>query len=269
MMEELEGEFTKTAKLVLGTELCGLREYEGWLGRHVPLPRKGSSAKSGKEVWVAPSHIYMGREFNLLNVIGLDEMEQANISPNRPEDLEGASIRDIIGKLVEPVRYHCGNFRYQAHENVWECSGAGGGRNLYRNDDVYLKVKNVAYCNYAIYSENAFGCHGIDNCSFVINAYNCSKVSRSFEVDGCSGCSGLLFCHNCENVQDSMFCFNVKNLRYAIGNVVVEPERYKQMRELILKQIGQELMENRNLHHDIFSIGCRGEPLWHRKLMKL
>jgi hypothetical protein len=268
MNEELKTEFLKTTKLILGQELQSLRDYEEWLERHVPQPRRGSSAISGKDVWVAPSHIYMGKDFNLTNVIGLDEMEQANTTPNKPEDLEGATVKDVIGKLIDPIRFHCGNFRYQAHENVWECSGAGGGRNLYRGDDVYLKVKNVAYCNYTIYSENAFGCHGVDHSSFLINAYNCSKVSRSFEVDGCSNCSGLLFCHNCENVQDSMFCFNAKNLRYAIGNVEVGPEKFKEIKALILKEITNELEQTKSLHHDIFNIGCRGEKLWHQRLTK-
>jgi hypothetical protein len=268
MNEELECEFTKTSKLVLRVELHSLKDYEEWLGKHVPLPKKGKSALSGKEVWIAPAHIYMGREFNLSNAILLDEMDQANVSRYKAEDLEGVRLRDIVVKFIDPIRFHCGNFRYQAYGNVWECSGAGGGRNLYRGDDVYLKVKNVAYCNYTIYSENSFGCHGVDNCSFLINGYNCTKVTRSFEVDACSNCSGLLFCHNCENVKDSMFCFNSKNLRYAIGNIEVGLEKYMQLRDMILKQIGHELKTEKSLHYDIFNIGCRGEKLWHNKLMK-
>jgi hypothetical protein len=268
MNEELEEEFSKTTNLLLGSRLKHLNDYGEWIGGRVPLPKSGRSALSGKEVWVAPNHIYMGKDFNLKNVISLDEMDQANESSHTPDELDNATVKEIMTRLVSPIRYHCGNFRYLSHENVWECSGVGDGRNLFRCDDVYLKVKNVAYSNYTIYCENAFGCHGVDHSSFVIHAYNCTKVSRCFEVDSCSNCSGLLFCHNCENVHDSMFCFNAKNLRYAIGNVELGPEKFKEIKSLILNQIVDELEKTKSLKYDIFNIGCRGEKLWHHKLMK-
>jgi len=258
MNDELEREFQNTTRLLLGTALKGLDDYSGWIGRRVPLPRETKSAISGKEAWVGPPFIYLGKEFNPRNAILLEEMDQANKSPFKPEDLADASVRDVMKKLVSPVRYHVGNMRYQAHENVWKCSGAGGGRNLYYCDDVYLDVKNVAYSNYTIWSHNAFGCHGVMHSGFVIHAYNSSKIARCFEVDGCSDSSGLLFCHNCENVHDSMFCFNSKNLRNAIGNVQVAPGKYKEIKSRLLGEISAELEKTKSLKWDIFNIGCAG-----------
>jgi hypothetical protein len=266
MNEELEKEFQGTTLLLLGTALKGLDDYGEWLGRRIPLPRETRSAVSGKEAWVGPSLIYLSKDYNLKNAILLDEMDQVNKSPFAPQDVARASVRDIMKSLVGPVRYHVANMRYQAHENVWKCSGAGGGRNLYHCDDVYLDVKNVAYSNFTLWSHNAFGCHGVTNSGFVIHAYNCSKVARCFEVDGCSDSSGLLFCHNCENVQDSMFCFNAKNLRYAIGNVQVPPDKYKEIKARVLAEISAELEKTKSLERDIFNIGCRRERLWHHRL---
>jgi hypothetical protein len=265
-MYEIEKEFSKTTRLVLGIELKNLRDYAQWLGNRVPLPKKTNSAVSGKEVWVPPDHIYLGKGFGLKRVILSDEFEKVNISPYSPDNLSNATVKTIINNLVDPVRYNWGNFRYQAHENVREVSGGGGGRNLYHGDDIFLKVKNIAYSNYVIYCENIFGCHGMDHSYFVINAYNCAKVSRCFEVDSCSNCSGLLFCHNCENVHDSMFCFNAKNLRYAIGNVEVGLEKFKEIKALIVREIFEELEKTQNLRYDIFNIGCRGKKLWLSKL---
>ncbi len=266
MNEELEKEFQNTTRLLVGKELHGLDDYSEWLGQRVPLPRETKSAISGKEAWVGPPLIYLGKEFNLRNAILLEEMDQANESPFTAEDVAKASLRGIMGKLLSPVRYHIANMRYQAHENVWKCSGAGGGRNIYHCDDVYLDVKNVAYSNYTLWSHNAFGCHGVTSSGFVMHAYNCSRLARCFEVDGCSDSSGLLFCHNCENVQDSMFCFNAKNLRYAIGNLQVPPDRYKEIKSRVLAEIAAELEKNKCLKWDIFNIGCKREALWYRRL---
>ncbi|MBU0532342.1 hypothetical protein KKB44_02505 [Candidatus Micrarchaeota archaeon] len=253
-MNEIEKEFENTSKLLLGTGLSGLEEYGEWLGKRVPLPKKTTSAITGKEVWVPPSFIYMGKSFNLENVISLDEMKKIEESPYKADDLADASIKQVL-KLLNPVRYHCGNFRYRTSENIQKSSGAGDGRNIWYCEDVYLGVKNIAYANYALFCQNGFGCHGIIRSSFVIHAYNSSQVTRCFEVDGCSNSSGLLFCHNCENVHDSMFCFNAKNLQHAIGNVPFSPEQYKKIKSMILAQIIEELEKTKNLKYDIFNIG--------------
>jgi hypothetical protein len=258
MNDELEREFTNTARMLLGVPLGGLDDYAGWLSRRVPVPRKASSAVSGKDAWIAPPLAYMGREFNRANAISLDEMEKANASPLGPGDLEGAGVEKMIRELVAPVRFHCGNFRYQSHENVAECSGAGGGRNLYRCEDVYLGVKNVAYSYFTLHTNNAFGCHGVMDSGFLIHAYNSTKVARCFEIDGCSNSSGLLFCHNCENVHDGMFCFNAKNLRNAIGNVPVGAEEYARVRKILLGWAGRELEGRKTLAMDIYNAGCAG-----------
>ncbi len=255
-MIELEDAFTKTAKLLLGTELRGLDSYGEWLGRHVPLPHMAKSALSGKDVWAPPSLNYLKKEFNPSRIISMDEMEQVSSSPFAPADLKNAGVSDMLAKFIRPVAFHCGNFRYQTHENVEKASGAGGGRNLYYCEDVYLDVKNVAYANYTLLSENMFGCHGVSHSSFCIHAYNSIAVNRCFEVDGCSNSRDLLFCHDSEGMSDCMFCFNSKNLRFAIGNVSMPPEKYRQIKSLVLAGIGNELKRTKDLKWDIYNIGC-------------
>jgi hypothetical protein len=166
-------------------------------------------------------------------------------------------MADMLSKFIRPVAFHCGNFRYQSHENVEKSSGAGGGRNLYYCEDVYLSVKNVAYTNYTQYSENLFGCHAVSHSSFCIHAYNSTAVNRCFEVDGSNNCSDLYFSHNCENVRDSMFCFNAKNLKNAIGNSQLDPDSYKSLKSSILAQIAGELEKNKSLGWDVFNIGSK------------
>jgi len=255
MSEELEKAFSSTCRLLLGKGLEGLTQYSSWLGKSVPLPKETKSAISGKEVWVPPPNIYLKKEFNPKNAISLDEMENANTAPFGPEELDGASVQEIV-KKIKPISYYCGNFRYWTHSNIERSSGAGAGQNIMMCDDVYLKVKNIAYCNYALYSENLFGCHGVMHSGFLMHAYHSTKVTRCFEIDACSNCSGLLFSHNCENVHDSMFCFNAKNMRNAIGNVAVPPNEYKRIKELLQQEIVKELEDKKSFRYDVFNIGC-------------
>jgi hypothetical protein len=257
-MIELEDAFTKTAKLLLCTELRGLDAHGGWLGRHVPLPHMVKSALSGKDVWAPPPLNYLKRGFNPHRIISMGEMEKVVCSPFAAADLKDAGVADMLAKFIRPVAYHCGDFRYQAHENVEKASGAGGGRNLYYCEDVYHDVRNIAYSNYTLYSGNMFGCHGVSHSSFCIHAYNSTAVNRCFEVDGCSNSRDLLFCHNSEGMSDCMFCFNAKNLRFAIGNVPLAPEQYRQMKSVVLAWIGNELAKTKDLKLDIYNIGGQG-----------
>jgi hypothetical protein len=56
-----------------------------------------------------------------------------------------------------------------------------------------------------------------------------------------------------------MFCFNVKNKRYAIGNVEVGREQYTRVKKLLLDYVGSQLAKTQSLDFDIYSIGKRGD----------
>jgi len=255
MLSELEKEFETTTKLLFGTAFSSIEHYGPWLLRHVPASYPVPSAKSGKEVWVPPPLNYMRKRFNRSKIISFDEMEQVSISPFKPEDLNGATLNDLRTKFVKPIAYYCGNFRYGEHSNVEQSSGAGAGINLFQCEDVYLDVKNIGYSNYALYCENMFGCHGISHSKYGIHIYNSTNVTRCFEVDGCSNSSDLYFCHNCEGMSNGILCFNAKNLRYAVGNMEVGPEKFMRIKKMLVERIVHELKEKKSLNTDIFNVG--------------
>lgn len=258
MIPELEKAFTDTARTLLGRPLEGLESYGTWLGKNVPLPYPAKSALSKKEVWVPPSLNFLQKEFDRSRIISQDEMEKANVSPFKPADLEGADVGKVR-ELLKPVAYYCGNWWFGNYQNLEKCSGAGNGVNIYYSEDVYHDVKNVAYSNYVLYSENMFGCHVATHSKFCIHTYNSFRVTRCFEVDGCSDSSDLLFCHNSEALQNCMFCFNAKSLRYAIGNVEVGREKYLKIRAMLLDEMGGKLGKGRKLDLGVYNIGCNAE----------
>lgn len=256
MLEELEKEFTFTTKLLLDQGLEGIDDYGKWLGRHVPLPYPKKSKVSGKEVWINPPLSFRKKIFTTSRIISMDEMDKANVSSFYPKDFENANLQTIVNKLIKPVLYFCGNFRFKEYANVEKCSGAGDGRNLYYGEDLYLKIKNVGYSNYTLYSENMFGCHSVPHSKYCIKAYNSVNLTRCFEVDGCLNSSDSYFCHNSESLSNCLFCFNAKSLRYAVGNVEIGPEKFVRVKKILLDYVAGELKSKKNCGLDIYNVGC-------------
>jgi len=256
MMEELEHEFKSLTKLLLCQELSDLDAYGKWLGKHVSLPHPVYSKISKKEVWVNPPLSFRKMKFTTSRVISMEDMNKVNVSLSKPEDFEGATLKEISEKLIKPVSYLCGDFRFRTYENVDKCSGAGDGRNLYYGEDLYLKIKNCAYSNYTLYSENMFGCHGVPRSKFCIHAYNSVNVTRCFEVDGRINSSDSFFCHNSESLSNCLFCFNAKSMRYAVANVEVGPEKFAKVKKILLDYVASELKAKKDCALDIYNVGC-------------
>jgi len=73
-------------------------------------------------------------------------------------------------------------------------------------------------------------------------------------VDSSRGCSDCYYSHNIENCQSCMFCFNVKNLRYAVGNAEVGREKFIAAKKILLDWINLHLRQEGKLDIDIYKI---------------
>ena len=95
------------------------------------------------------------------------------------------------------------------------------------------------------------------NSEFCINCHNVTHVSGCFECDSCYQCRNCYFCHNCENVEEGLFCFNAKGLRYAICNKEVGKAEFLRIKKLLLEFINSELEKKGRLEKGIFSLGVK------------
>ena len=120
----------------------------------------------------------------------------------------------------------------------------------------YMHCKRCAYDFWPRESEYIFGSNTTWTSSFCINSYYSKKLTRCMEVDSCESCSDLYYSHNCENVHDSMFCFNSKNIRNAIGNVALTTPDYMRIKKMIVQQLADELETKKDLKWDIYNVGC-------------
>ena len=51
-----------------------------------------------------------------------------------------------------------------------------------------------------------------------------------------------------------MFTFNAKNLKYAIGNASIGPEKYRPLKKTLLEQITDELEKKKSFKWNIYNI---------------
>jgi len=253
---EVEREFTKTAKLVLGIELSGIDAHKDWLLEHTHKLFRLKSAASGKEVLFLPFVVALpalpdSRLLTMEEALWLGE--HSAITEEEAEGITLANAHEKISKIgFFPIEF-------------WE------GKNTFITDSYmslhtsycYLTSAMVEakYCACGMWprtSEHCFGFDSLLDSSFCIKSYNSQKLTRCFECDSCNSCSGCYFCHNIENCHDCLFCFNVKNLKYAIGNVEVGKEEYARVKKLVLEEISAKLGKDKKLGMSIYTIGATG-----------
>jgi hypothetical protein len=253
--DEVEREFSKTAKLVLGVELLGIDNYKEWLLKHTHKLFKLKSAASGKDVLFLPFVVALpalpgGRLLTMEEALWLGEHSAIGKAEALGISMENA--HESIGKIgFFPIEFWEGKNTF-----ITDCY-----MSLY-SSCCYLTSAMVQakYCAVGMWprtSEHCFGFDSLLDCSFCVKCYNSQKITRSFECDSCNSCSGCYFCHNIENCHDCMFCFNAKNLKYAIGNVEVGKEEYARIKKLVLDEIAAKIGKDKQLGLSIYNIGAR------------
>ena len=105
-------------------------------------------------------------------------------------------------------------------------------------------------------SKHIFGSHALIGSQFCMKCYYSTELNRCFEVDSSTKCSDTYFAHNCEGLQDTMFCWNAKGKRHAIGNMELQLDQYRKIKESLVSQMADEILKEKQLRFDIFNIGC-------------
>ena len=253
--EEVEREFSKTTKLVLGAELHGIDTYKEWLLEHTHTLRRLKSAASGKEVLFLPFVVALP-ELPGNRLLTMEEAlwlgEHSAISKEEAAGISMANAHESIGEIgFFPIEFWEG-------KNVCVTDSYMSLHTSYcYNTSAMVEAKYCACGMWPRTSEHCFGFDSLLDCSFCVKCYNSQKLTRCFECDSCNSSSGCYFCHNVENCQDCLFCFNVKNLKYAVGNVEVGKEEYARVKKAALEEIAAIVVKDKKLGMSIYDIGAR------------
>lgn len=253
----VEVAFRNTFKILLKKDPQNLKDYEKYLAGKMPplttLP-KGKTASNRELLWMEGYKTMdrvKHRGISWTEAAALSESPRA-ISMNEAEKL---SLRDVsaLAKIAfTPLDFVAGK-----NKNIGKTEIYLNARDCYSGAS-FVESKSCAFCWWPRESTHAFGSTILFSSSFCIGSHHSAKLTRAFETDSCNNCSDLYYSHNCENVHDSMFCFNVKNLKNAIGNATLSMEQYAKVKDLLVSQVADELEKKKELKWDIFNIGCYG-----------
>ena len=244
--------FDEACNVVLGRKLGSVRDFKGYLTKYTRNISSVKSAASGEAVYLGGYAIdhdlaAKGRVVKLWELHGICQTRQV------PESLSAGRISlSGIGELISPVAVFSTE-EFVLTTNAAECSTVHFGNNVLCCSRAY-HAKDCAYSCWPRDCDHMFGIDATRNSSFCIHCYNSYKLSRCFEADTSQNCTGCYFIHNCENVHDSMFCFNVKNLRYAIGNSEVGKEEFARVKKLVLSEILSSLGKKHDCPIGIYGI---------------
>ncbi|VVC04169.1 Uncharacterised protein [Candidatus Bilamarchaeum dharawalense] len=250
--EAVDAAFTKTSELLFSRPLSGrMDDYDGWLRSHNIVPYSVKSVLSKRTVqlsqWPGLSQLPKNR---IVTVEEARAISRLAITPEQVERISLANVPEFVGKIA----YFPPEERTGTNSNLIECQWGSSAANCYRSV-ICVYSKNCGYCSWPRSSENCFGCGIVFDSNFSMKCYDSVKLSRCFELDSCSSCTDVYFAHNCENVRDSMFCFNAKNLKNAIGNMQLQPDQYKKLKSAVQNQLWDELESKKDLDLSVFSMG--------------
>lgn len=248
----VEDAFQKTSELLLGKNTLRLKPLSSYLSSHVRAIQKLPSCVSGKDVYRCSTR-FDDMISKCGRMVRLDEYDSVSHKQEPPPGIEHLSLSGIP-QLISPIAFLCPEAAEQ-FENSIECTDIYSAYHSYRSSKVYFS-KFTGYSYWARNCEYTFGCDSLRTSSFCIKCYNSFKLSRCFEADTSQDCTGSYFLHNCENVHDSMFCFNTKNKRYAIGNAEVGKENFLKAKSALQSWLLSQLEKKGSVDLDIYSLGC-------------
>ena len=254
----VEEAFSRTSSLLLGRELSGIDSYASFLTKHVRQRLTFKSPISGKKAYLSS---YMANLAGLYNIKGsfVPEEELVEIGKIAIGAEKAGSLRmdaPALAELLHPIAYSAMCDVIGTNRNLIDCAIVGYSEDCYKTDACVYSKK----CGYSFWpreSEHIFGGSMVWESSFCMKAYQSKKLIRCFEADMCESCADLYFSHNCENVNGSMFCFNAKNLRNAVGNAEMGKEEYRKLKSAVQEQVAGELERKKTIPWDIYSLGAK------------
>lgn len=252
-MEEINGLFSATSRIVLGKELGPIAGYEGWLTSHSAKVKllKGAFGKPvlSAEGWLRFGEFPASRLVSQEEALKLGEEKKIVI-----EEGEEPGLAEILRKVSDIAYYTCE--WHGRSEKAIQCPIAYDSHTVYRVVDS-TGGKKSGCASQVAYSEHIFGgAHSrIFQSRFCIKGYDSVNANNCFEIDNCHDASHSMFCHNCENVSDCLFCFNTKNKRYCVGNTEVGREEFLRVKKILLDYVVGKLEKDKDLELGIFNIG--------------
>ncbi len=254
MTMEIDDHFATVTQIIFGRSLSQLKDYGEWLLSRAPEGRitGRKSAVSERTVYIPSVRFFLALGKRMVKADEALLLGQKKISE---KDADALTISSAPG-LLSGISTTTPEIIWGENIGTAESCAYGPTQYCFRVACCWFS-KFIGYSYWSRTSENLFGCSLATDCSFCIKCYSSTKLTRCFEVNDSNNCADCYFCHNCEDLKDSMFCFNTKGKRYAIGNLEVGREAYLGVKKLVQAQVVGELEKTKSFRYDIYNIGSK------------
>lgn len=190
----------------------------------IQLPQQTTDSVNGRPTWA--------QSLNAKRFIGMEQARGADLAP-----ADKSTMQSLEGILNAWNKINYVTTERQVNSiNIAESDNIMNSENVYRSQDIRMS-KNI------IFSQNMQNCEflaasqGNSSSAFGIRIEDSLEVSNSFSVSWSSKISNSLFMHDCGDMQDSMFCTNMKGGRFYIANVQFEEAEYRRLRDEVVRWI--------------------------------
>jgi len=250
-IKKIDDAWRTTCKILLGKDIGPLQKYEKFLTQRVNKIRKVKTVFGSD---IVNSDMFFYKNVPEERMVNFDEAVEIAKQHVTFED-GGEVTLESIREKISPIAFFRMDFHEGENENNIETQFAYNAVNTYKVFDA-TNSRNCAYSDMILDSEYSFGSYRNVYSKFCIKCHSCAYTTASFEIDSTPMTSNSMFCHGCEAIDNCLFCFKVKNLRYAVGNCVVGKENYAKIKKIVADEIVQYLEKDGMLPFDIFTIAC-------------
>jgi hypothetical protein len=253
----LERAFSETSGVLLRKKLSGMEDYAKYLERWTLKNGQYKSAFSGRGVYVPGFRTFIidGRAREKRMVTD-DEILLVSKKAMDERALDGLCMdKKALSAALSPIAFLAMTRLSGKNVNISKSSVVRNSSDCLLTS-ASIESKECAHACWPAHSDHMFGSSIAIYSSFCMKCYNSTKLMRCFEADCSNSCSDSYFLHNCENMRDSMFCFNAKSMKNAIGNTEFAPEEYKKAKDAVVAQIASELEGKKEFKRSIFNIGA-------------
>lgn len=126
--------------------------------------------------------------------------------------------------------------RYKDCLNVSESDNIYYSENVYRSQDIH-KSKNILFSDGVSGSEFVVASQRSGDSTFCIRIEDSGNCTNSFNVSWSGNITNCFFMHDTGDMQDSMFCTNIKGKRFCIANMQYDEAEYKRLKDIVARWV--------------------------------
>ncbi len=232
---DLSQSFKSTCRILFGSEIGELGDFEPYLKKMLPAGITAKSAISGKEIHLSRPYYSQNASF-----IGMDELgtKAPSLNINQIKDLDS-----ILSSLQELS--YCGNKNIGTCMNIQKSDSCNDSTDVLCSSEV-LTSKYVAHSYGIRQSEHVFGCMLGGEIAFALKSHVIFYSKRCFDSYLCFRSSDLHSCFNCRGSSGLMFSFCQIAKRNMIGNLELPKEKHLALKKKLTSEIAENIRKNKS-----------------------